>query len=54
MNMVKEIKLTHEKIALVDDEAINGRYKHLGYFVNEIDAHNAYVKALNEIGEVLL
>jgi hypothetical protein len=28
---------------------INGVKKHLGYFINEIDANNAYEKALNKI-----
>jgi hypothetical protein len=28
---------------------INGVKKHLGYFINEIDANNAYKKALNKI-----
>ena len=28
---------------------INGRLKHLGYFINEYDAHLAYQKALSEI-----
>ena len=28
---------------------INRKRKHLGYFVNEIDAHNAYQNALNNI-----
>ena len=28
---------------------INGNQKHLGYFVNELDAHNAYQLALSQI-----
>ena len=28
---------------------INGKRKHLGFFVNEIDAHNKYQEALKEI-----
>jgi hypothetical protein len=33
---------------------INGAKKYLGYFENEIDAHNAYLKALSENGEVFV
>ena len=28
---------------------VNGKKKHLGYFINEYDAHLAYQKALNEL-----
>jgi len=30
---------------------INGKYKHLGYFVSEISAFGAYCKAVNGLGE---
>lgn len=33
---------------------INGSLKHLGLFGSELDAYNAYLKALSEIGETLI
>jgi len=33
---------------------IKGSRKHLGYFKTEIDAYNSYLKALEDIGEVLI
>lgn len=32
---------------------INGKSKHLGYFVNELDAHNAYKEAKEELEELV-
>jgi hypothetical protein len=33
---------------------INGEPKHLGLFINETDAYEAYLKALSNIGETLI
>lgn len=43
---VSKYKLNNKWIAKID---INGKRKHLGYFINEYDAHLAYEKALKSI-----
>lgn len=45
------VHLDKEKNKWRSTIVVNGKQKHLGYFIDEIDAHNTYQKALSELNK---